>query len=629
MELNELTDKFLYEQHVINHLSPEKIKTKFNINLSIFKITSLLKKQNIYKTTHIDFSALETKVPKEKFISFYSVNSKKATLSYFSISDWEFKHLIQKYGYKKSKENSNQLRQQTCLQKYGVNNYTQTQEYINKVQTTKLNKYGNANFVNSAKRVKTFLNHTDEEKKACQEKKTQTFLERYGTSYFNNREKAKTTRIANAGSTQASYIEQLKKAKSTNQARYGTPYISKNPEIKEKISTSWHNKSNEEMEAILLKRQQTCLNKYGVTNYNKLIKCTEQRKQTFRNNYGLDWATQRKIETYSPVYKQIYQDKNKSIVFLQNNTDLTIYELAKKLNCPVSSVVFWINRFKLNSYVKNEKSHYEDDIINYIGKDICLKDCRSILDDNKEIDIYVPKYKLGIEFNGNYWHSDLNKPKNYHFNKSKEAENKGIHLVHIYEYEWNNPIKQTIIKSILDLLLQRKQNIIYARQCKIKQISNLEAKPFNNQNHLQGHRNAQVTYGLFYKDKLVQLMSFSSNKKYGWEIIRGCPGSNNVVVGGVSKLFSHFVKDYNPSSIFSYCDFNKFNGVGYEKLGMKFIGYTGPDKKYIIDEKVVNRNPKKWKQYSEQAEGIIWGAGSKKYLWTNQTKLVEGSETSL
>lgn len=67
--------------------------------------------------------------------------------------------------------------------------------------------------------------------------------------------------------------------------------------------------------------------------------------------------------------------------------------------------------------------------------------------------------------------------------------------------------------------------------------------------------------------------------------------------------------------MFSYCDFNKFDGRGYEKLGMKLIGYTGPDKKWIVNGKVYNRQPSKYKQFKELSEACIWGAGSKKYLW--------------
>lgn len=99
-----------------------------------------------------------------------------------------------------------------------------------------------------------------------------------------------------------------------------------------------------------------------------------------------------------------------------------------------------------------------------------------------------------------------------------------------------------------------------------------------------------------------------------WEIIRGCPGSNNIVVGGVSKLFKHFINDYHPNSVFSYCDFNKFNGVSYELLGMKLIGYTGPDLKYMLDSGiVVSRSPKNYKYNNEHCIYRLFGAGSKKY----------------
>ena len=176
---------------------------------------------------------------------------------------------------------------------------------------------------------------------------------------------------------------------------------------------------------------------------------------------------------------------------------------------------------------------------------------------------------------------------------------------------------------MLKIALGSTQTKIYARKCDIKKISNKEAKEFNEKNHLQGHRNAQVTYGLFYNGKLVQLMSFSQTKynrnlknENSWEIIRGCPASNNVVIGGVSKLFKYFLKQYDPIQVFSYCDFNKFDGKGYEEIGMKFIGYTGPDLKWVMpDYSVCNRNPAKHNELKEKSVAVIYGAGSKKYLW--------------
>ena len=238
-----------------------------------------------------------------------------------------------------------------------------------------------------------------------------------------------------------------------------------------------------------------------------------------------------------------------------------------------------------------------------------------------EIDILCNEYKTGLEMNGLYWHCSLKKDKNYHFLKSKMMEDKGFRLIHIYDYEWNDERKRPIIESLLRITFGKVENKIYARNCEIREITNKEAKPFNEKNHLQGHRNAQITYGLFYKGELVQLMSFSKHKKYEWEIIRGCPGSNNIVVGGVSKLFNHFIKEHDPNQVFSYCDYNKFDGKGYEALGMKFIGYTGPDMKWIIDWTVVNRKPSKHKELKEKAVAQIWGAGSKKYLWTKPQEI--------
>lgn len=90
---------------------------------------------------------------------------------------------------------------------------------------------------------------------------------------------------------------------------------------------------------------------------------------------------------------------------------------------------------------------------------------------------------------------------------------------------------------------------------------------------------------------------------------------HNIVIGRVAKLFKHFIKQFNPNEVFSYCDFNKFDGRSYEAIGMKFVGYTEPDKTWIIGEQAIKRSPHKYQQLKEKADGIIWGAGSKKYLW--------------
>ncbi len=335
------------------------------------------------------------------------------------------------------------------------------------------------------------------------------------------------------------------------------------------------------------------------------------------------------FNSYSDEFKNLFYDYDKSKEFLDVQPRYKARDLTERFNCNSTTIFYWVKRLNLRDYIVDEKSHYENEIAEYLRQlipniEIKIKD-RKALNNNLELDIYLPAYKLGIEFNGTYWHSDaVISDKKYHLKKSMQAESLGIHLLHIYEYEWLDENKQRLIKSLIQLFLNIIPNKIHARKCEVKQITNKEAREFNDKNHLQRHRNAQITYGLFYNNELVQLMSFSKTKYNrnlktddSWEIIRGCPGSLNIVVGGVSKLFTRFVRDYEPDSVFSYCDFNKFRGTSYEKLGMKFIGYTGPDKKYVINNQVCNRKPHKYKEYKNLIQYSIFGAGSKKYLWEN------------
>lgn len=255
-----------------------------------------------------------------------------------------------------------------------------------------------------------------------------------------------------------------------------------------------------------------------------------------------------------------------------------------------------------------------------------------------EIDIYIPEKKIGIEFNGGYFHS-INGKKigyithNYHYHKSRIALQNGIELIHIWEDQWAN--QQNIIKDILKARLGviDKKNRIYARQCKVKEISTEEYKSFCNKHHIQGYRSAKIKYGLFYNNTLVQISSFSKtrntgkaikkNQEYEYEWCRGCIASNNFVIGGTSKLLKHFIKEYEPKSILCYADWNLFNGRGYKEAGFEFDGYTGPDKFYLQPRPIkrINRNPHKYALFKQMVQDkklwLCYGAGSLRFKWIN------------
>lgn len=254
-----------------------------------------------------------------------------------------------------------------------------------------------------------------------------------------------------------------------------------------------------------------------------------------------------------------------------------------------------------------------------------------------EIDILIADKNVGIECNGCYYHSQngVNKyPKSYHFNKKKKSIELGIDLIYVWEDQWL--YKQDVIKDILKARLGvYTKERIYARKCSIKEIDSKTYKNFCENNHIQGYRFAQVKLGLFYNEDLVQIASFNKVRNIGkqnaiqeWEWVRGCPASKNVVVGGTSKLFNHFIKSYNPMSVLCYADWNLFNGDGYKQCGFVFSGYTGPDLFYIMNSsmKRISRNPYKHKEYKLLVENgklfKCYGAGSLRFIWNNDLRTI-------
>ena len=74
------------------------------------------------------------------------------------------------------------------------------------------------------------------------------------------------------------------------------------------------------------------------------------------------------------------------------------------------------------------------------------------------------------------------------------------------------------------------------------------------------------------------------NKKYDYELIRFCNKSGFSVIGGASKLFNYFIKNYNtksPKSIITYANRRFSNGKIYETLGFKFLRKTEPNYFYF------------------------------------------------
>jgi hypothetical protein len=210
-----------------------------------------------------------------------------------------------------------------------------------------------------------------------------------------------------------------------------------------------------------------------------------------------------------------------------------------------------------------------------------------------EIDIFLPEYNIGIEFDGLYWHSELRgRGSRYHLDKTNYFSTKGIRIIHIFDDEWNN--KKNIVKSKLSHILHKSdKEVIYARKCIIKPISSKISSQFLNTNHIQGNDKSNIKLGLYFNDILVSVVTFSNkrialghknvkNKEY--ELSRYATSIEYRVVGGISKLLKYFITNYNPSSILTYADYRySVEDNMYSNIGFNMVGYTKPNYFYTND----------------------------------------------
>jgi very-short-patch-repair endonuclease len=190
------------------------------------------------------------------------------------------------------------------------------------------------------------------------------------------------------------------------------------------------------------------------------------------------------------------------------------------------------------------------------------------------VDIVVQSKRLGIEFNGLYYHHAGYRDQSYHRQKTEGAEAAGYQLLHIFDDEWREQrdCVENLIRSKLGVLPK-----VYARKCQVISVASAHEREFLDAHHMQGFVRSKVSLGLVHEGKLVAVMSFGKprfNKTAEWELLRYA--SSATIVGGASKLLSHFERGNNPTTILSYADRRWSTGNLYRTLGFEERVATGP-----------------------------------------------------
>ncbi len=371
------------------------------------------------------------------------------------------------------------------------------------------------------------------------------------------------TNINKYGVDNPSKSEYVKlKKRETVYKKFGVDNPFQNDGVKDKIKKTNLEKYGVEYsiqsETIRNKSEETYLEKYG----NKHSSQTDIVKEKVRKS-----KFRKTLERYSEkIDKEMYIIESYSDDFfvIKHHICSEFFNIEKNMlydRILYKNVICTKCQPKIENRSFSQKQEFLVKFLKSLNISIVEND-RKILE-GKELDIYIPEYNLAIEFNGLYWHSEKYKDKNYHLDKSLRCLEKGIDLLHIWEDEWI--FKQDIVKSIISNRLN-KNNKIYARKCVVKSVDILVVKNFLESNHIDGYAKSDVNIGLHYNDELVCLMCLKK-KKNDFEIIRTCTKLNYTVIGGVSKLFNHFKKNYKFDNITTSTDFRLFNGKIYGNLG--------------------------------------------------------------
>lgn len=526
----------------------------------------------------------------------------------------------------------------TMQERYGVDHYSKTAEYQHKYRFTMQERYGvnypmqSKELLQKAKLTNQLVRGVDWPTQSEDIKnKIKTTVEANGGFTFQREDKINQIRKINLERYGTIYptqnIDIQNKIKQTMIDKYGdVSPLSRNSILKSKIEETnlnkYGSKSPMGSKDIRNKSINTWQQKYGVDNPFKSEKIKSKIKETLMLNYGVDnpmksdeikkKAELTNIEKYGSSFYGSSKDRllktmqdpsklSEFILFRNNpelwikdhyNTKISLHVLSQDLGVDIATISKHVLNSGCEYLIEYRKSTMEVDLMEFIksivsGIQIRHND-RSVIYP-QEIDIYLPEYNIGIECNPTYTHnsskssynSNLILPWTYHKDKSIAAMKNGIFLFHIFGYQWTN--RPEVIKSMLKHLLGKDDNVYFARNTIVKEVSDADSKRFLDANHLQGYTTSKVRLGIYQNDELISLMTFSKQRgglgfmnDDAWELTRFCTKLNSRCVGGASKLFKQFIKKINPIKVISFSSIDSTKGNVYQQLGFRPISNVNP-----------------------------------------------------
>ena len=352
-------------------------------------IRDKLHRRGIHRTEHRG----EWFPSEEEFCELYIKQNKtmEELAQYYGVTKSAVNHFISRRGLLKPMEQRMENTYKTLKNKYGTSNIREIPGINEKIATTNMERYGAPSVLGN---------------KEIQEKCLNTIREKYGVE---------------SNVSQSPKVQERKRQNSLE--KYGVISCNIFPEVQEK-------------------RRKTCLERYGVDSPSKAKSVKDKVKRTMLARYGVESMGSLLIPEET---REIFSSRENFEKYLIESGYDTTSEIAKDLSCSVFTVDSKLKRYGLWGYINTALSAMENELKNTIVSwGLTVEKDRKILYPY-EIDIFCPEKRVGIEFNGKYWHSLGRKKSDYHTKKSLLALKNGISLIHVYESEWEKNKEKILI----------------------------------------------------------------------------------------------------------------------------------------------------------------------------------------
>lgn len=184
------------------------------------------------------------------------------------------------------------------------------------------------------------------------------------------------------------------------------------------------------------------------------------------------------------------------------------------------------------------------DFVESLGFEV-KRNVRGILDNRKEVDIWIPSKNVAIEFHGLYWHTEDKVGTDKHRIKYDLSEHNGIHLVQVWEDDWK--LRDAIVKKHLRAVL----SLTEKRKFQFREMDPVDVSMLCDVMHVDGRKLSNFALGGYVNDKLECVIAITRVGN-GYEIEQYvCVSENDLVLDDVAQFL---VDEYQAESVVSRMD---------------------------------------------------------------------------